>query len=100
MPEAKKILMRIVAEAALESHLLRDLDRLEVKGYTISDVRGKGRHGMRGGGWDVSSNIRVEIICDEAVADAVKKHLSQTYCSNYAVITYWSEVSVMRGEKF
>lgn len=100
MPEAKKTLLHIVAEAALESHLIDDFDRLGIKGYTIFDVRGKGSHGVRSGSWETGSNIRVEVICDEQVAESIRDLMKSVYCNNYAVITYWSDVWVMRGEKF
>ena len=97
--DARK-LVTIVTEAALERRLIDDLKRLGAHGYTISDARGEGSRGVRGAGWDASSNIRVEVICDMATAEAIARHLKASYYDNYAMILYFSDVGVLRPEKF
>lgn len=100
MANTTRKLIRIVTEAALENDLIDDVERLGAHGYTIADVRGKGGRGARDGGWDVGSNIRIEVICDDAVAQAITAYLKENYYDNYAMIIYSSDVSVMRPEKF
>jgi len=100
MDNTTRKLIRIVAEAALEQRLISDVERLGAHGYTITDVRGKGNRGVREGEWDIGSNIRMEILCDDDVAHAIVEYLKAHYYDNYAMITYWSDVAVLRPEKF
>lgn len=97
--EARK-LVTIVTEAALERRLADDLKRLGAHGYTISDARGEGTRGVRSAGWDASSNIRVEVVCDEPTAEAIAAHLRRHYYDHYAMILYLGDVGVLRPEKF
>lgn len=100
MNSSMRKLLTIITEAALESVLIKDLERLGVRGYTITDARGKGSRGVRSSAWDASSNIRIEVVCDAATADAVTAHLQTHYYQNYAMILFVSDVAVLRPEKF
>jgi len=71
MTFSRRTLLTIVTEAALEVTLGEDVERLGAHGYTVSDVRGKGSRGYRGTGWEESRNIRMEIVCDRATAEAI-----------------------------
>lgn len=96
----RRKLLTIVTEAALETHLTRDLDKLGAPGYTITNARGRGQRGVRQATWETDSNIRVEIICDDATADKLARHLREHYYDNYAMILMLSDVEVLRPEKF
>ncbi len=93
-------LLTIITEAALEGTLIRDVERLGAQGYTITDARGKGRQGVRNAGWEASSNIRMEILCDADTATAIADHLRQHYYEDYAMTLFLVEVGVWRPEKF
>jgi len=93
-------LVTIITEAAIERRLLDDLKRLGAHGYTVSDARGEGTRGIRSAGWEGSSNIRIEVVCDEATAEAMGRHLKAHYYAHYAMIMYFSDVGVLRPEKF
>lgn len=98
-PEDKKLLT-IVTEALIESSLTTDLKRLGAGGYTIVDARGSGSRGIRDAGWSSSGNIRIEVVCDPALARRIADHLRENYYRDYAMILYVSDVSVLRPEKF
>lgn len=100
MNSSMRNLLTIITEAALESVLIKDLERLGVRGYTITDARGKGSRGMRDAAWGESSNIRVEVVCDAAVVEAIAAHLQARYYDDYGMILFVSDVSVLRPEKF
>ena len=100
MNSSMRKLLTIITEAALESVLIMDLERLGVRGYTITDARGKGSRGVRSSAWDASSNIRIEVVCDAATAEAIAAHLQARYYENYAMILFVSDVAVLRPEKF
>jgi nitrogen regulatory protein PII len=98
-PERRKLLT-IVAEASLEQRLVRDLEQLGAHGYTITDARGKGRRGERGAKFDLDRNIRVEVVCDAATAEAIGDHMKRRYYDDYAMILVVADVEVLRPEKF
>lgn len=88
MKADKLKLVVVVAEAALERALLGDLRQLGVTGYTITDARGSGSRGWRGSGWEHTSNIRLEVLCEPAVAERIVNHVRDRYESDYAMI-FW-----------
>lgn len=98
-PTTRKLLT-IVTEAALEGSLLTKLEQLGAHGYTVTDARGKGTRGMRSAGWDPSSNIRIEVVCDEATAEKIATHMRKAYYEHYAMILFMADVEVLRPEKF
>jgi hypothetical protein len=100
MSRSMRKLLTVITEAALENVLVKDFEALGVRGYTIIDARGKGSRGTRDATWGESSNIHVEIVCDEATATAIADHLQSRYYQDYAMILFVSEVAVLRPEKF
>ena len=93
-------LLTIVTEAALERELVREIERLGAHGYTVTDARGKGGRGIRDAGWEVSANIRIEVVCTAETAHAIAAALRERYYDNYAMILFISDVEVLRPEKF
>lgn len=93
-------LLTVITEAALESTLTRDVERLGAHGYTITDARGKGGRGVRNADWPVSGNIRLEVVCDDATAHAIAAHLKARYYDDYAMILFVSDVEILRPDKF
>jgi nitrogen regulatory protein PII len=96
----KKVVLTVVTESVIENLLLADLDGLGVRGYTVTDARGRGSRGVRDANWDEAANIRVEIVCSRTLAEKVLAHLSERYYRNYAMISFLHEVEVLRPEKF
>jgi len=93
-------LLTVITEAALEGTLARDIERLGAQGYTITDARGKGGRGVRNADWQVSGNIRLEVVCDDETAYAIAAHLKEHYYEDYAMILFMSDVWILRPEKF
>ncbi|MEX1167077.1 MAG: transcriptional regulator [Hydrogenophaga sp.] len=100
MHTEKRTLLTVFSEASLEPLLIRDMDRMAIRGYTFSDARGKGSRGVRDASWDEARNIRLEVICARAQAETLLAHLQERYYANYAMVAYLSEVEVLRPEKF
>jgi Pyruvate/2-oxoacid:ferredoxin oxidoreductase gamma subunit len=96
----KRTLLTVFTEATIEHVLIKDMDRLGIRGYTISDARGKGSRGVRDASWDESRNIRIEVICARPQAETLLAHLQARYYSNYAMVAAFSEVEVLRPGKF
>lgn len=93
-------LLTIICEAALESALLRDLESLGARGYTVTDARGKGSRGRRDAAWGPHANIRVEVLCSADTADAICLALREHYYDNYSMVLIVADVEVLRPEKF
>lgn len=93
-------LLTVITEAALESRLINDIEQLGGLGYTISNARGKGSRGLRSGSWEANANIRIEVICGPELAIQLAEHLQQNYYDNYAMVTFTSDVEVLRPIKF
>lgn len=100
MRKHPKTLLVIVAEAVLERNLVRDARQLGAQGWTVSEVHGAGREGVREGAWEADRTIELKVICDEAVADAIAEHVLAAYALNYSVALYFSAVQVLRPERF
>ena len=93
-------LLTIITEAALEDSLGREIEALGAHGYTIADVRGKGGRGMRDAGWNLTANIRIEVVCSANTAHAIAAALKENYYDNYAMVLFIGDVEVLRPEKF
>jgi hypothetical protein len=100
MEQFPRRLLTIVTEAVLERELLAEFDALGVRGYTVTDARGKGGRGRRRSEWAQEGNIRIEIVCEAAVAERVARHLRERYYEHYAMILFLQDVSVLRPDKF
>jgi len=93
-------LITIVTEALVEDKLTKELSKLGVHGFTITDARGQGERGVRDAHHEFAANIRIEIVCNAELADAVVAHLMDHYFENYAIIWFMSDVEVSRPKKF
>lgn len=96
----KRTVLTVITEAAIEQVLLRDLERLGVRGYTVSDARGHGSRGVRDAAWEEVANIRIEVICPRILAEAVLSHIQASYYANYGMVAFLHDVEVLRPEKF
>ena len=100
MEQYPRRLLTVVTEAVLERELLGELDALGVRGYTITDARGKGSRGRRQSDWAQEGNIRIEMVCEPALAERVAQHLRERYYDHYAMILFMQDVCVLRPDKF
>lgn len=96
----KRALLTVITEATIEQALLRDLERLGVCAYTVSDTRGRGSRGVRDAAWGEAANIRLEIICPRAQAESVLAHLQDRYYADYAMVAFLQDVEILRPGKF
>ena len=89
----------VVAEAALESRLVSDLEKLGVPGYTVSPAHGAGVRGQREGDIE-GGNIRVETVVREELANTILDRLQTHYFPHYACVAWVSDAEIVRGERF
>lgn len=100
MEKHKRTLLVVIAEANLERMLVQDVKRLGAAGYTVTDVRGGGHSGVREGTWEADRTIRMEVVCEGGVADKIAAFLLDQYGKHYGLTIYFSEVAVLRPNKF
>lgn len=93
-------LITVICESCLEETITSAAKEIGASGYTVSDARGSGAHGLRDGSWPENANIRIEILCDEPTATRILDLLVDTYYSNYTLVTFVTDVGVLRPEKF
>ncbi|MBP9865363.1 MAG: transcriptional regulator [Candidatus Omnitrophica bacterium] len=95
-----KKLLTVITEQRIEKEILPMIKTLGAHGYTITDARGEGSRGGRGGSWDETANIRIEIVCESDVAERIAQKLQKDYYANYAMILFMADIQTMRDEKF
>ena len=100
MLKHQKKLLVIITEAVLEKALISDAKRLGAQGYTVYDVRGGSQYATHEGNWDADRMIEMKIICDAALADALASHVIDEYASHYGVSLFFSNIEVIRPQKF
>ncbi len=100
MPGHPRKLLTLICEASLEATLTRELVRAGARGYTASDARGSGSRGTRDALWGATSNVRIEILCDEAVAARIMEMVEAKYSADYGIVMYLADVEVRRASKF
>lgn len=96
----RRELLVIFAEASLEKLLADDVIRLGAHGYTVTDVRGSGSHGVREGIWEADRTIRMEILCESVIADEIAAEVMNKYAKNYGISLFFSDVDVLRPKKY
>lgn len=93
------VLLTIIAEEVLTTMLEKEIEALGAKGYTISNVSGKGLSGVRDNQWE-GENVKIETIVSEAACTAILAHLQKKYFDRYAIIAFHHPVSVLRTQHF
>jgi hypothetical protein len=99
-PTYAKTLLTIICESTLEKPIIAQAQRFSLSGYTISEVRGAGQHGIRDGLWEADRTIEIKLIADEAHCQEMAAVLLDQFSQNYSVVMYLSPIAVFRKEKF
>jgi hypothetical protein len=95
-----RTLLVIVAEAALEKSLVRELHQLGGQFWTVTEVHGAGLEGVRDGDWEADRTIELKVICEPHIADAIAGHVMTAYAPNFSVGLYFAQVEVLRPERY
>ena len=89
----------IIAERLLRDQLLDLLKKHGVTGWSITAVEGEGSRGNHTSDFE-GRNSQIETIVAPATADAIMKDVADNYFEDWAIITFSSDVDVMRSEKY
>jgi hypothetical protein len=87
-------LLTILTEAVLEDTLIDEIMELGAKGYTISEARGRGTHGVRTGKWAAGGNIRIEVVGDAALCRRIVERLHSQYERDYGLLMFTCAVEL------
>jgi hypothetical protein len=88
------VLLTILSEAVLEDILIEQIMALGAKGYTISEARGRGTHGVRTGKWTAGGNIRIEVIGDTELCSSIVQRLQAKYERDYGLLMFTCPVEL------
>ncbi len=88
------MLLTILSEAVLEDILIDEIMALGAKGYTISEARGRGTHGVRSGKWAAGGNIRIEVIGDCELCARIVNRLQAAYERDYGLLMFTCPVEL------
>ena len=55
---------------------------------------GEGAKGVRTGDWDQNRNVTIQVICSEELGEYLLNLVHTTYCEDYALIAYLSDIEV------
>ena len=88
------LLLTILTEAVLEDTLVDEIMALGAKGYTISEARGRGTHGVRTGKWAAGGNIRIEVVGDAALCQRIVERLQSQYERDYGLLMFTCAVDL------
>ncbi len=92
-------LVTIIALDSLEKKILEEFTKLEISGFTICDAVGQGLHSQKMSDWE-GKNIRIETLVSEEKANKLLQVLYDKYLKAYGVVTFVTNVEVLRPEKF
>lgn len=99
METTERQIITIIAEAAVEARLIRDVKRLGARGYSVGHVRGEGTTGRHLQDLNGPS-VRLETIVSDRTADAILEHLAVEYFGRFAVVAWVTPARVLRSERF
>lgn len=92
-------LLTIIVDEALESTVEEDINRLGARGFTTTQVKGKGHSGERTSPW-TGENVKIETIVAPEVSEKILHLLRQKYFDKYSIIAYSCDVNVIRTDHF
>ena len=93
-------LLTITCEILAQKNVIDILSKHQITSYTSYEVEGNGARGLRGQGLKNEKNVKVEVIMQEEKLQDVIEEIARTLFTNFAIVLYVSDVSVLRTEKF
>jgi|JI10StandDraft_1071094.scaffolds.fasta_scaffold35911_4 nitrogen regulatory protein PII len=92
-------LLTIIVEESLASSIEKEIMSLGAKGFTASEVSGKGLENLRDNQWE-GENVKIETIVSEDACKKILGLLQRKYFDRYAIIAFYHPVSVIRTNHF
>ena len=92
-------LVTIICEPVLLNSVLVLTKEFGATGNTLTEVRGEG-NGEKRSGEIPDLKLKIEIVAEPELAIEIMKAVGERFFGNYSLITYMSDVQVVRAEKF
>jgi nitrogen regulatory protein P-II 2 len=92
-------LVTIIADESLKKILEEDIIALGARGYTVTNVEGKGKTGSRDSAWS-GENVKIETIVPPSICENILSYVAANYFERYAVIAYSFDVQTIRSNHF
>ena len=92
-------LVTIICEPVLSSQILAHSQGLGATGFTMTEVKGQG-NGEKSSGEIPDLKSKIQIVAEPQLALKIMKALAEKFFENYSLITYSSDISILRPEKF
>lgn len=92
-------LLTIIVQETLAETIEEEIVSLGAKGYTKSEVSGKGLSGTRDNPWE-GENIKIETIVPLSVCEQILEYIQKKYFERYAIIAFYHPVNVVRNAHF
>jgi hypothetical protein len=90
----------VYATQDLEEALLAECRAMGAKGYTLVEARGAGEHAVFDDPFAKSTHVRIELLVQPAVADAIIDYLAKLHGQNRPVTACVESVQVADPEHF
>jgi hypothetical protein len=90
----------VIADAVLEKTLLESFTKLGAHGYSIVECRGKGRHTVLADPYTGVALVRIELLVQPSVADAILDYLHREIFATYACMACTELVDVASSDHF
>lgn len=90
----------IIADSLLDEIITRQLGKLGAKGYTVMDCRGCGEHQVVQDLAVISSRIRIDVVVQPAVAEAITAFLGSPQFAQRALMFFVGTVQVSPRDRF
>ena len=92
-------LVTIICEPDLKNSVLQMSQDFGATGFTMAEVSGQG-NGEKSSGEIPDLKMKIEIVLEPGIAIKLMESLAETFFKNYSVITYSTDINVLRPEKF
>ncbi len=92
-------LITVVAESLVSDRIIREIQRLGARGYTVTPAGGEGGRGARAGSQE-RRNVRIETLVAAPMAEKILRLLNEYYVPQYAVVAFVQPVDVINGDRY
>ena len=93
-------LVTIVCEALARTSVTEMLHEVGAHGYTLFPVEGVGAQGSRVADIEEFGNIQIEVVLPPEPALQLLERLERDFFSRFAMITFSTDIEVIRSKKF
>jgi nitrogen regulatory protein PII len=99
LDKAHARLVTIIVYAEFQAQFERELKRLGARGWTVSEVDGRGLHGARKDSLFVVGNVRFETLVSPSVAEAILEYVDRA-AETLEVVAFAQDVEAVPRKHF